>query len=473
MFDAMITALSAPAAIGQDPAQPPFVPGARRFASTLAGTLTAQAGAEAAAPASTPGAPASASLAHAAPTLRTMDSEPPPQQAGRQAAIAGPGTGTASLSPECGMPEAVLLDAHPAVPKRGDAFPHAGRKPTGQAAHADDMHTGTPGMPDAAETRDAAPPPPSCAAPLPASVAALIAVPYATSAETPGGDETATRTLAIAASAAEPPARHRTTALPTERTAAPADAAAEKPATSAPAPAPHDARAAAAAQQPQRPPSSVERPPAEGTATRTPSAPPAEDRRPAPLDVPPPRAGAPPLHTGEPVSAAVDAPAAPDVAAAHVTPPAASTEQTDATVSAGRARSAPPAPAPRDLPAIGFTSDPARQGFDLLLDAPGLGAIEVEVRQADGAAEVVVRSDRADTLAALARDGSELDRALRDAGIGPEGRSMSFLLAMGGDGQAQQRQRGPGSRLSPPEPLSAAGSSAARGAPLSLLDIHV
>jgi hypothetical protein len=121
---------------------------------------------------------------------------------------------------------------------------------------------------------------------------------------------------------------------------------------------------------------------------------------------------------------------------------------------------------------FGFASDPARQGFDLRLDAPGLGAVEVEVRHADGAAEVVVRSDRADTLAVLARDGAALDRALRDAGIGPDGRSMSFLLAQG-DGQPGQRQRGPGSRLSPPEPLPVSGGAVPRGRPLSLLDIHV
>jgi hypothetical protein len=144
-----------------------------------------------------------------------------------------------------------------------------------------------------------------------------------------------------------------------------------------------------------------------------------------------------------------------------------------AAAAADAARPAPPPPAPpRDLPAFDFASDPARQAFDLRLDTPGLGAVEVEVRQADGAAEVVVRSERADTLAVLARDGAELDRALRDAGIGPDGRSMSFLLAER-DGQAGERQRWPGARLAPPEPPPAAGGAAPRGAVLSLLDIHV
>jgi hypothetical protein len=140
--------------------------------------------------------------------------------------------------------------------------------------------------------------------------------------------------------------------------------------------------------------------------------------------------------------------------------------------SAEAPRPAPPPAPPREAPAFGFSSDPARQGFELRLDTPGLGAVEVEVREAEGAAEVVVRSDRADTLAVLARDGAELDRALRDAGIGPDGRSLSFLLA-GRDGQPGQRQRGPGARLSPPEPPPVTGAAAPRGAALSLLDIHV
>ena len=49
---------------------------------------------------------------------------------------------------------------------------------------------------------------------------------------------------------------------------------------------------------------------------------------------------------------------------------------------------------------------------------------------------------------------------------------MSFLLAQG-DGQPGQRQRGPGARLSPPEPMPVPGGAAPRGGPLSLLDIHV
>lgn len=483
MFDAMIAAFPAPAVTGQDLVQPPMVPGAPRFAATLAATLTAQAGAEAAAPANTPGAQASASPAHVAPTPGTTSSAPTPPQAARHAAIAELGPGTAGLSPESGMPERLLPDAHTPVPEPGDVVPRAGLKPTAHAADADDRHAEAPGMPDTSQTRDAAPPPPSCATPHPASVATLIALPNATPAETPGGAEAARRTLAIAASAAGPRARHAATALATEGTATPAHAVPETPAASAPRHAPHEARIAAAIPQPQRPPSAADAPPAEGTPTRTPSAPPAESRHPAMPDVPQPTAGAAPLPADDPVTAAADAPAlhaeglprsaGPAGAAAPVTPPAASAEHTDAAVAAGQARSAPPAPTPRDLPVLGFTSDPARQGFDLRLDTQGLGAVEVEVRQADGAAEVVVRSDRADTLAALARDGSELDRALRDAGIGPEGRSMSFLLATGGDGQAQQRQRGPGSRLSLPEPLQAPTAVQPRGAPLSLLDIHV
>ena len=133
---------------------------------------------------------------------------------------------------------------------------------------------------------------------------------------------------------------------------------------------------------------------------------------------------------------------------------------------------APPSAQP-DRGAIGFASDPARQSFDLRLDTSTLGKVEVEVRQAGGAAEVVVRTERPDTLMALARDGADLDRALRDAGIGPEGRSMSFQLGSGGDGQAGQRQRGPGARLAPADQMQGNGASGPYRSPLSLIDIHV
>jgi hypothetical protein len=49
---------------------------------------------------------------------------------------------------------------------------------------------------------------------------------------------------------------------------------------------------------------------------------------------------------------------------------------------------------------------------------------------------------------------------------------MSFLLAQG-EGQAGQRQRGPGSRLAPPETTPVPGGPGPRGGGLSLLDIHV
>jgi hypothetical protein len=133
---------------------------------------------------------------------------------------------------------------------------------------------------------------------------------------------------------------------------------------------------------------------------------------------------------------------------------------------------APPSAQP-DRGAIGFASDPARQSFDLRLDTSTLGKVEVEVRQAGGAAEVVVRTERPDTLMALARDGADLDRALRDAGIGPEGRSMSFQLGSGGDGEAGQRQRGPGARLTPADQMQGNGASGPYRSPLSLIDIHV
>lgn len=482
MLDAMIAALPAPAVTGQDPAQHPVAAGAQagapRFAATLAATLAAQADADAAALTSTPAEETQA------PSPRVTGSAPIPSPAGPQVAIAEPVPGAASLSLGSGMPETLSPDEAALAPTPEAAVAHVAPPDTAHGTDADDTGAGMSGVRERSRLRDAALTPLCDGITPPPPVATLIAVPTPISAELPDGAETAIGTSAIAASAAGPSPRLGATAFRTEQRATPAQAAPENPAIPAPTLATPSDRIAAAVPDPQRPPPAADAPPAETTPTQTRPALPDEARHPAPPAVPPPTAGAPPLRAGDPVAAdAADGPAtpaegqprsaAPAVAAVHMPTPAASADRPAPALPADHARPAPPPASLRDLPVLGFVSDPTRQGFDLRLDTSVLGAIEVEVRQADGAAEVVVRSDRADTLAALARDGGELDRALRDAGIGPEGRSMSFLLAAGGEGQAERRQRGPGSRLSPAEPPQAPASVPPRGAPVSLLDIHV
>jgi hypothetical protein len=228
-------------------------------------------------------------------------------------------------------------------------------------------------------------------------------------------------------------------------------------------------RAAATATAPQGHP---EQPRADGLAPDTTTA--RDTSGPAAPDAP---AGAPPADL-PPADTAAGRPAPPAAAATQPADAAARVEQPPGAVQPAPDRQAPapptaaraeaPAPAPQQPagPAVSFAPTAGQQGFELRIEAPGLGAVEVEIRETRGEAEVLVRSDRADTLAALARDGSDLDRALRDAGIGPDGRSLAFLL--GSEGGERDRRTPQGPRAAQAEPARAAAAG-----PRSLLDIQV
>jgi hypothetical protein len=463
VFDAMIAALPQAAARGTEQAPPPGLPAASGaapdFAATLATALTAQAGAEAAKPASGPfhEAPAPAA-AHP----RTPPAAPNPAGGTPPVAGASPPGSTLSqpLAPVATPPEPRLP---PELPDRDGPARQAGGADGGSADAPMPSDTGTQSTPPADAAAPTASPAPAPAAPLAVPVA-----PPPSAAAAPA-DQAAHAVAATSPAFADPPRGRRVPPVAQLRpdlawqATAPAPSPAPAAAASA-TPAPDQAAEAGRGQRmpppgvaEDRAPEAPHPVPATALPAAQPSAGPAgatRDRAPATLPDAPPRGVALP------------------VAAFVASPPDASAEGGAPAASADPPRAAPPPASPREQPAMGFSSDPARQALELRLDTPDLGAIEVEVREADGAAEVVVRSDRADTLAALARDGAELDRALRDAGIGPDGRSMSFLLA-GRDGRPDQRQRGPGARLAPPEPLPAAAGAAPRGAGLSLLDIHV
>lgn len=110
------------------------------------------------------------------------------------------------------------------------------------------------------------------------------------------------------------------------------------------------------------------------------------------------------------------------------------------------------APAPvRQVAQIAVTV--AARGTDestisVALDPEELGRVEISIERQGPTAQVRVLAERPETLTILQRDQRELDRLLGQAGIGEEGRTLSFGLSSdGGGGNAadgQSRQHGGG-----------------------------
>jgi len=167
-----------------------------------------------------------------------------------------------------------------------------------------------------------------------------------------------------------------------------------------------------------------------------------------------------------------DAPAAaPQSDAEHLAPPlerpaAASPERPSALTSPPPQAAAILAahPAPAALPAAApppapHSSPPVRQlapvvvsvaiaggtaRLSVTLEPAELGRVEISVERGAAAAEIRILAERPETLALLQRDQRELDRALGQAGIGPEERRLSFALAErgpGGHGHGQHGER--------------------------------
>ncbi|WP_439576330.1 flagellar hook-length control protein FliK [Elioraea sp.] len=133
-----------------------------------------------------------------------------------------------------------------------------------------------------------------------------------------------------------------------------------------------------------------------------------------------------------------------------------------------------PAPPAQQIAPVLITLAAAAHGMPdrltLTLDPQELGWIEVEVtREGERRVAIAVLAERPETLHLLMRDAAVLDRALAQAGVGAEGRSLAFDLGGGSDGR-RQRGGNPGA----PDAAQTPHSEAARPRdPLSLLDIAI
>jgi hypothetical protein len=109
------------------------------------------------------------------------------------------------------------------------------------------------------------------------------------------------------------------------------------------------------------------------------------------------------------------------------TPPTPAAPPTSAAVGA-----APTAPAAQVAPALvslGQTTD-GTQRITMRLEPPELGQVQIRIeRPADAPARVEITVERSETLTLLLRDQPQLQRALDQAGVPPEGRSIAFHVA--------------------------------------------
>jgi Meckel syndrome type 1 protein len=223
--------------------------------------------------------------------------------------------------------------------------------------------------------------------------------------------------------------------------------------------------------------------------------------RPSPRPAPDAPAAAPTLQDATPQAAPgkpIETTPPPEAAARTVPPPATPHDAAPRAAGTDTGATAPlPAPAtPHDVtpptatPPARPTSpaSPARQIAPVLvavaipggtarlsvtLEPAELGRVEISVERSGEATQVQVLAERPETLALLQRDQRELDRALGQAGIGAEGRTLSFSLAdRGGDGAGARQGRG--------DHASSGGGPATPAQPdppprrlLSLLDLAV
>ncbi len=262
--------------------------------------------------------------------------------------------------------------------------------------------------------------------PRPRGGAGMAAATAGTGAPTPPGD------------AAEPAPRPAVPAETTPRAAAEAGPGLAEPAPATDAPRPEAAPAAEQATETAEPRGS----PADRTGQ------------------PPPRTEAAPRALAPPGAAEVLAQLQPGerTAPAAAAPPV--------------PRAAPAPPAQQIAPmlitlAAGAAGMPDR--LTLTLDPQELGRIEVEVsREGERRVAIAVLAERPETLHLLMRDAAILDRALAQAGVGAEGRSLAFDLGGGSDGRQRRGNGGATPAASPPRPEPARPRD-----PLSLLDIAI
>ncbi len=142
---------------------------------------------------------------------------------------------------------------------------------------------------------------------------------------------------------------------------------------------------------------------------------------------------------------------------------------------AARAPDRPVIPPALQLAPIVITLSALDQGaatrLTLTLEPEELGRIEVAVeRTGEARLAITVVADRPETLHLLQRDSALLDRALAQAGVGAEGRSLAFAFG-GSGGRGDDRPGRPSSRE---EPAGDAAAEAAQPTPVrTLLDLAV
>jgi len=143
--------------------------------------------------------------------------------------------------------------------------------------------------------------------------------------------------------------------------------------------------------------------------------------------------------------------------------------------------SAQPAP---DLPALAIAisakSLSGAKQFDIRLDPPELGRVEVRLSIDDtGKASAHLSADRPQTLDLLQKDAPTLTRALRDAGLNVSQNGLNFSLRQqsGDSGASANQGRGGNGRsftLTATTSMDATAASAAYSAPADgRLDIRV
>lgn len=109
--------------------------------------------------------------------------------------------------------------------------------------------------------------------------------------------------------------------------------------------------------------------------------------------------------------------------------PTTATASTAQPVSHGSRDAAPAAQIAPALMSLSHTTD-GTQRLTMRLDPPELGQVQIRIeRPLDAPARVEITVERAETLTLLLRDQPQLQRALDQAGVPPDGRSVTFHVA--------------------------------------------
>ena len=193
------------------------------------------------------------------------------------------------------------------------------------------------------------------------------------------------------------------------------------------------------------------------------------------------RAAGPPPPTTAQIAKPVDASAGAMTAIGAATPQAQQTQTSDAPSVTQNVQVSTPTP---NIPAlaveISAKSQSGAKQFDIRLDPPELGRVEVRLSiDATGKASAHLSADQPQTLDLLQKDAPTLTRALRDAGLDVSQNGLNFSLRQqsGDTGAGQGQSRGGNGRsftLSATSSIDATSASAAYRAPADgRLDIRV